>query len=307
MKKKILIAGATGLIGVRLCETLYRQGYSIIAATTRKNIPGIISNYCEDYIFWDKGYNISNPKKLIGVDAVINLAGANVAAKRWNDDYKKLILESRTLPNKSLFDAFKSIEYFPKTFIGASATGYYGSRANEELTESSKKGDGFLSDVCREWEDSAKLFSQAGVKTVCIRTGIILSTQGGALPKMILPYKLFAGGTLGKGSQWFPWISLPDILSIICYLLENSKEGTYNCTAPVPVTMSTISKAVASALHRPNLFTVPEWVLKLVLGESAIEITKSQKVVPSRLISEGFQFKHSLLEQSIKDIILNKW
>ncbi len=303
---KILITGATGLIGFELSKLLKDAGHQIICLTGSKHLADKYLSGFSEILYWNRNYEVAEPERLAGFDTVVHLAGAGVADKRWNDSYKKLILESRTRSLESLILNFSKLNSFPRHFISGSATGYYGSRGNEILTETSKKGTGFLSDVCEEWESVARNCGKFGARWVNIRTGIVLSIKGGAFPKMLLPYRLFVGGVLGGGNQWFSWVTLPDIVNIFKYAIENENiTGVINGVAPAPVTMNKFSKELGNVLHRPSFFPVPETILKLVLGESAIEIIKSQRVIPEKLLANNYIFRHSTLNLALDEILKN--
>lgn len=302
--KTVLITGITGLIGSALASTLHSQGWIIYSLSTRTKLPSGLAPLVTASLTWDKTYTINKPELLRDVTAVVHLAGANVAGKRWNQAYKKEILESRTASTDALLSAFQSVAHFPVVFVGASATGYYGSREDEALTETSAKGLGFLADVCEAWEERAKQFAAKGCRWVSFRTSIILSTRGGALPEMITPFRFFIGGPLGSGKQWFSWISLDDAISAFSRSLEDERfQGIYNLTAPEPIRMGTLARTLGRVLHRPALFPVPGFVLRLVMGESAFEITKSQRVLPERLLKEGFEFRHDEIGMALTEII----
>jgi uncharacterized protein (TIGR01777 family) len=304
--KTILITGATGLIGSELTKNFHQRGWSVLALTTRKKLPPNLVPFVSETIQWDNQYRIKSVELLKKVNAVIHLAGASVTGKRWDAAYKNQILESRTGSTEELFKAFERTGHKPEAFICASATGYYGSRNEEILTEESGKGSGFLSDVCEAWEHTAHKFSQAGTRQVSLRTGIILSKKGGALPKMLIPFYFFVGGSLGTGRQWFSWISLDDAVAIYERAVEDeSMSGIYNVVAPVPVRMYEVAKSIGSLLHRPYIFPVPEFILKLALGESASEITKSQRVLPKRLLEMQFEFIHPGVLPALRDILAN--
>ena len=303
MSKTILVTGGTGLIGSRLINKLLSDGDSVIA--TSRNIAKFQekSHKKLQYISWDGKSLLQNDGRLDDVYAVVHLAGAGVADKRWTDSYKKEILESRTTSTLALVKSFSAAKNKPSVFICGSATGIYGSSAETTFTESSPKGTGFLADVCEAWENAAATAENFGMRRVSIRTGIVLDNEKGALPKMLTPYKFFVGGKLGKGKQWFSWIHIADVVGILKFVLENDTlHGAINATAPSPMRMEDVARTIGQVLHRPSIFPVPEFVLKIVLGESAYEITKSQKVIPERLLNAGYRFQHPLLEDALKDL-----
>ncbi len=304
MSNTVFITGGTGLIGGHLIHELLASGYSVIAAGRNTAKFASIKDNGFRAIRWDGQSLPDNDILLENIHAVIHLAGAGVADKRWTESYKKEILESRTKSTTALVEYFSKTKNPPSVFICGSATGFYGSSADNTFTESSPKGKGFLADVCQAWEDAAAASAKSGMRWVSIRTGIVIDGDKGALPKMVTPFKLFVGGKLGNGRQWFSWIHITDIVGIIKFALENDAlHGAYNATAPSPLLMEDVAKTIGKVLHRPAFFPVPEFVLKIVLGESAYEITKSQKVIPERLLNSGFRFKFPLLEDALKDLL----
>ena len=303
MKKTVLITGGTGLIGGRLISELLASGYSILA--TSRNAAKFAKNTdaAIRYIQWDGKSLLSGFETFGKIDAIVHLAGAGVADKRWTEAYKKEILESRTISTNLLIESFRTVEQKPTVFICGSATGFYGSSAENTFTESSPKGEGFLADICDAWEKASASAEVLGMRRVSIRTGIVLDNKKGALPKMLTPFKLFFGGKLGSGKQWFSWIHVEDIVQILKFALEtNTMQGAYNATSPNPIRMEDMAKAIGKTLHRPSLFPVPEFLLNIVLGESAYEITKSQKVLPKKIINAGYEFRFPNLENALKNL-----
>jgi uncharacterized protein (TIGR01777 family) len=305
MCKTILVTGGTGLIGGRLIFRLLSDGYKILATSRNTAQFDTIKNPNFQSISWDGKSLLNNDGSLDDIHAVIHLAGAGVADKRWSNSYKKEILESRTQPTLALIHSFSTVKKTPAVFICGSATGIYGSSAKDTFTENSPKGDGFLADVCKAWEDAASTAEDFGMRRVSLRTGIVLDSKKGALPRMLTPYKFFIGGKLGNGKQWFSWIHIDDITGIIKFVLEDeSLRGSFNATAPSPLRMADVARTIGTTLHRPAIFPVPEFALKIVLGESAYEITKSQKVIPERLLNAGFRFKFPHLKEALEDLTI---
>ena len=260
--KKILITGATGLIGTEVCKKLISEGKEITVFTrnperAKKVLPGV-----KNYIEWDYERMDDWMNELNGKDAIINLAGANLGTKRWNDKYKRKIYDSRIISTRRLVEAIKDCNPRPKVFISASAVGYYGDRGNEILTEESKPGKDFLANLCSDWEKEATKIEESSLRRVSLRTGIVLSKKGGALKQFLLPYKLFIGGPLGNGQQWFPWIHIDDLTELIIYSLKNENiTGPINCASPGIVRMKEFTKTLGRVLHRPSLFSVPRFIL----------------------------------------------
>jgi uncharacterized protein (TIGR01777 family) len=227
---KILITGATGLIGRALQKSLREKGHELLLASRREPKD-------DSYIQWDPQNGFANPERLDGIDAVVHLAGESLSALRWTDEKKKAIRDSRVLGTRSVVDTISDLKQRPRVLVSASAIGFYGDRGDEELTETSKSGKNFLAEVCREWEVEARRAEDSGVRTVLLRTGIVLSKDGGALGTMLTPFKFGLGGEIGDGKQWMSWISLEDHIEVINYALENENiRGAVNSVSPHPVT-----------------------------------------------------------------------
>jgi len=242
-------------------------------------------------------------KHVDGADAVICLAGENLSRKRWSARQKEVMRESRIGTTRSIVFAIGEAKKKPSVLVCASGAGYYGNVAEGDVTEDAPKGTGFLSDLCRDWEEEAMKAAASGVRVVTLRMGVVLGRNGGALQKMLLPFKLFAGGPLGTGRQWFPWIHLEDEVGVILHALGNSSmRGPINLAAPEPVTMAQFCKSLGKAMHRPSWAPVPGFVLKLALGEMAEMILKGQRVVPKRVSEAGYAFRYPTLGGALRDI-----
>ena len=304
MNKKIIITGATGLIGKRLCKALAEQGnYVTIFSSNPGNAAKIVPQ-AKDFIKWDYNKIEEWERFLENKDAVIHLAGASIAGKRWDENYKKEIFNSRISSTKNLVSAVSKLQNKPSVFISSSATGYYGNKGNEVLTENSNRGNDFLSEVCKAWESEAEKVEQLKVRRVSIRTGIVLSSDGGALKQMLTPFKFFAGGPIGSGTQWFPWIHIDDLVNIFLYALDNTLfNGPVNAAAPNPVTMNQFARTLGKILHRPSIFKVPLPALKIVLGESAEAVAASQRIIPKKLLDNGFKFQFEYVNEALRDIL----
>jgi uncharacterized protein (TIGR01777 family) len=297
---KILITGASGLIGQALSQELIARGHTTVAAVRR-------APRRNDEVQWDPQSGVMSPDAFQGVDAVVHLAGAGIGDKRWTDSYKMEILESRTRGTRLLAETMASLEVKPSVFLSGSAIGIYGVRDDEELTEQSAIGSGFLADVCRDWEAAAAPATQARIRTVLLRTGIVLSPKGGALKKQLPLFKLGLGGKFGNGKQWQSWISITDEVNAIIHLLTSSVSGPVNLTAPQPVTNTDFTRTLASVVSRPAIVPIPSFGPKLLLGgelANALLFT-GQRVVPSVLSNDGFQFAHPTLESALR-ALLNK-
>jgi uncharacterized protein (TIGR01777 family) len=291
------MSGASGLIGTHLIPTLQAKGHEIFKLV-RKTPRGA------DEIRWDagKGFSDAEAAKLENFDAVIHLAGESVASENWSAEKKRRIRESRTNGTRVLVDALRKTNNPPKVFLSASATGFYGNRGDEDLTESSPKGEGFLPDVCEEWEQQAAKAEDFGARVCVLRTGVVLAKDGGALDKMLMPFKLGVGGTIGSGKQWMPWIALDDVLEIYHFALENTAiSGAVNTTAPNPSTNEEFTKTLGKVINRPTILPIPEFAVKLLFGEMGERLLlEGQKVLPEKLQDNGFEFKFPNLEDALK-------
>lgn len=292
---KVLISGASGLIGSAAVPALQADGYEIT-----RLVRGQARS--PEELQWEPMSEVS-PALVSGFDAVIHLSGENVAG-RWTAEKKRRIRESRVVSTRNLAWAMAKAERAPRTFICASAIGYYGNRGDEILTEDSAPGAGFLPDVCREWE-AATHVGIAGVRVVNLRFGIVLSKHGGALKEMLRPFRLGLGGKIGSGRQWWSWIHIDDAVSAVMQSLrvESLREGV-NMTAPNPVTNAEFTRELASAMKRPAIFAVPGFGAKLAFGEFAEEgILASARVVPKKLEENGFQFRYADLAQALQELL----
>jgi len=295
---KILITGASGLIGQALQKSLRARGHELLL-TTREEPKDA------NHIQWDADAGFAKTDELEGIDAVIHLAGESIAALRWTDEKKKAIRESRVKGTRSVVDTIARLKAKPKVLVAASAVGYYGERGDEILTEASGAGEGFLPDVCKEWEAESRRAEDAGVRTVLLRTATVLSKDGGALGTMLLPFKLGVGGVIGSGTQWFSWISLDDQVAGIIFALENENlRGAVNSTSPNPVTNEEFTKTMGDVLYRPTFIPLPEFAVSTLLGEmgDALLLT-STRVVPQRLSDAGFEFKYPDLKPALEHAI----
>ena len=278
--QRVAITGASGLIGSALVGKLKSDGYTVQRLVRRPTVSA-------EEIYWNPQESKVDLDALAGVDAVIHLAGASVGDKRWTKKYKSEILNSRLLGTSTIANAVAEVK--PKVFISSSAIGWYGETGNRAVTENDRGGDDFLSAVCREWEAAADLAGE--IRTVKIRTGLVLDPTGGALGRMLPLFRFGLGGKLGSGKQWWSWITLHDELRAIEFLMENEKlSGVFNLTSPNPVTNQEFTSALARALRRPALFPAPAFALKLALGGFSTEILGSKKVLPNALQDAGFNF-----------------
>jgi hypothetical protein len=294
---KILISGASGLVGTHLIPTLKEKNHEIFRLVRK-------TPKTTDEIQWDadRGFSESEHAKLENFDAVVHLAGDNVASENWSDEKKRKIRDSRVNGTRVLVDALKSLQNPPKTFISASATGFYGDRKDEVLTEDSAKGVGFLPEVCAAWEAESAKAENFGARAVMPRIGVVLAKDGGALEKMLTPFKFGVGGRVGSGRQWMSWIALEDLIRIIHFALENTElRGVVNATAPNPVTNEEFTQTFGKVLNRPTILPAPEFAIKLMFGEMGETLLlQGCRVVPKRLTENGFEFKFPHLEPALK-------
>jgi len=298
-RKKVLVAGSSGCIGTQLVAFLDTGGHNVWRLVRRPAKQGAKE------LEWYPERGELDSSILEGFDVVIHLGGVGIGDKRWNKRRKHMIRDSRVNSTKLLANAISSLENKPECFMLASAVGWYGDRADEELTEESSHGEGFLPDVCKEWEAAASAVEGAGIRTVFIRTGIVLSATAGALGKMLLPFKLGAGGPIGGGKQWMSWISLDDEIYAINHLMMNAdSKGVYNLTSPNPVIQKGFAKTLGKVLRRPAFAPLPKFIVKILFGEMGEKLTlESQRALPNRLTAEGYQFVHEDLELGLRDTL----
>ncbi len=298
---KIVISGATGFIGKAFSEALLKQGHSLTVLTRS---PKQTQNPKLSFVVWNPDDEKTIVKEIDGTDAVVNLAGEPIIGKRWSANQKEKLLTSRVNATKIITHSIEKAKIKPKVFVNASAIGYYGSRGNEELTENSHSGEDFLAKVCKAWEAHAVRAKDFGVRVVCLRIGVVLGKNGGALEKMLPPFKLFAGGWLGNGNQWMSWIHIEDLVRLISFCIENPKaEGPVNGVSPAPVTNKAFSMVLAQTLKRPCFMPVPEVALKLLLGEASIILLGSARVLPRKARELSFTFYHPDIRNALAAIL----
>lgn len=303
--KKIIITGATGLIGRKLSQKLSEAGYQIIVFSRDVSSAKNILKKEFTYIDWDYRKNDNWLESISSADAIIHLAGINLFSKRWNKKFREEILSSRKETTKALVDAIKLSKRKPEVFVSASGVGYYGDCGDKLLDENSPAGNDFLAEVCKVWESEAAEVERAGLRRVSVRTGIVLSREDGALKKMLLPFKLFIGGPLGNGKQWFPWIHIDDIVGIYCHAIENQNlSGAVNAASPNICTMKEFATTLGKVLHRPSLFPVPELALKIAIGEAGKVVLMSQRVEVKKILDSGYKFKFEKHEEALRNLLL---
>ncbi|MBD8077537.1 TIGR01777 family oxidoreductase [Cellulosimicrobium arenosum] len=292
----IVVAGSHGLIGSELLERLREDGHHVRRLVRR---PPQTADERE----WDPDAGVLDPGHLEGADAVVNLAGAGVGDRRWTTAYKRLLLTSRTRTTGLLAARLAQVDGPPPVWVQGSAIGYYGDRGGEVLTEASASGDGFLARLCREWEAATEPAQEAGVRVAHARTGIVLSSQGGALGRLLPLLRLGLGGRLGPGTQYWSWITLHDEVAALCHLLTAQVHGPVNLCSPHPATNAAVTRALADELHRPAGLAVPAVALKVALGELATDILGSQRGKPTVLEASGFSFAHPDLSDAARWVV----
>ena len=290
--QRIAISGSSGLIGTALVGHLKSEGHTVQRLVRRAPV-------ASDEVQWDPKTGFVDLAPLAGVDAIIHLAGVGVGDRRWTKKYKSEILNSRLLGTTTISKAVAELK--PQVFISASAIGWYGESGNRAVVETDRVGDDFLAAVCREWEGAADL--AADVRTVKIRTGLVLDPTGGALGKMLPLFRLGFGGKLGSGKQWWSWITLHDQIRAIVFALENPISGPVNVTSPNPVTNQEFTSALARALHRPALFPAPAIALKIALGGFSSEVLGSKKVIPHVLQEAGFTWDYPHITEALNQLV----
>lgn len=295
---KVLVTGSTGLIGTALCESLREDGHEVRRLVRR-------SPEKPDEIFWDPASGDLEPSAVEGFDAVVHLAGAGIGDKRWSASRRRVILESRVAATELLAARIAAADAKPAVFVSGSAIGFYGSR-EQPVSESDAPAEGdFLADVTVAWEAATAAAQQAGIRTVHIRTGLVLSAKGGALKKLLLPFRLAVGGKLGKGDTWWSWISINDEVRAIKHVIGRPLDGPVNLTAPNPVTNAVFTKALGKALRRPTLFPVPRFALEILLGRDLARalLFTSVRVTPRKLLDSGFEFEDEEIEAALRRVL----
>jgi uncharacterized protein len=288
---RVAVTGSTGLIGTALVTALREAGHDVVQlvrGTPRG--PGEVE--------WDPAAGSVDLPGLAGVEAAVHLAGAGVGEKRWTDDYKRVLRDSRVLSTRTLVRALTTLDPLPRVLVSGSAIGYYGERGAEELSETSAKGEGFLSDLVQAWESEADPAREAGIRVVHPRTSLVMARSGGAFAQLLLLARLGLAGPIGSGKQWWSWITLPDEVAALQHLINSDLSGPVNLTSPASAPNIEVIRALAKALHRPALVPAPAFALRLVLGQFADDILSSQRVIPTRLIDSGFTFRHPTLESA---------
>ncbi|MBK6532008.1 MAG: TIGR01777 family protein [Deltaproteobacteria bacterium] len=297
---RVGVVGATGFVGKALVAALTERGDAVVAfsrdpARARKTLARVADARSLEAI---------TAEGVADLDAVVNLAGESIGAKRWDAEYKAAILESRVRTTRRVVDAIGAAGRRPQVLVNASAVGFYGPRGDEEVTEATPSGADFLSGVCREWEREAERVSTFGVREVRMRLGVVLGDGGGSLEKMLLPFKMFVGGPVGDGRQWFSWVHLADVVGAIVWALDHpTLHGAVNVTAPEPVRFRDFAEALGRRLRRPSWLPVPAFALRLAMGQMAEVVVTGQRAVPAALIADGYSFKYSRIDDALTTVV----
>lgn len=307
---KIAIAGGTGFVGTRLAKKLHAEGFKVIILTRdlakgNRIFPNSIFPRIE-IVSYDPKTSGSWQDAIDGCDAVINLAGTPIAEGRWTPAVKQDILVSRLNTTEKIVEAIKQAKSKPSVLINTSAIGYYGTSETINFVENSPSGEDFLGQLCQSWEVAAEQVKVTGTRLVILRFGLVLGQEGGALAKMLTPFKLFAGGPIGTGKQWVSWIHIDDLVNLIIYALKQPEiQGVYNATAPHPVQMDEFSHTLGKVIDRPSWLPVPGVALELLLGDAAIVVLEGQKVLPERTLASGFTYQYPTIEPALLQILRN--
>jgi uncharacterized protein len=308
---RILITGATGVIGRALCDRLTGENHEVRVLSRRGGSAGNSVSLSEKESLsgrgvwrWDPERELPPSEALEGVEAVVHLAGEPVASGRWTPELKRRIRDSRIIGTHNLVEGLCRLNKPPAVLVGASAVGYFGDRGDEQLDESAPAGQGYLSEVCQDWEAEYRRAESAGIRVAMVRIGVVLSRQGGALEKMLLPFRLGLGGRLGSGRQWFPWIHIDDIVGLMETAIFNQAiRGVLNGAAPGSITNEQFTRSLATALNRPVFLPVPAPAIKLLVGEMAAVLLASQRVVPAAAQSAGYRFRFPEVDGALQDIL----
>lgn len=300
---RILVAGGTGFIGRALVEALTREPWEVVVLTRDPQSAQALLPQATKVARWDSQRLEGWSELIEGTHAVFNLAGATIG-RRWSPQVKQQIRASRLQATQAILEAIQRAAKKPAVLIQASAVGYYGAHGDEEVTEETPAGNDFLARLAVEWEQAALAAEAVGVRVCRMRIGVVLDKEGGALSRMITPFQWFLGGPLGEGKQWFPWVHRQDVVGAMLFVMRREElRGAFNTTAPNPVTMREFARLLGRVLHRPSLFCVPAFVLRLFFGEMADALLSGQRAVPKRLLESGYEFKYPTAEEAVRAIL----
>ncbi len=299
---RVVIAGGSGFIGRALTTRLVAAGHeAVLLSRTPHRVTGLPVGVCA--VGWD-GVTVEKWGDLVAGSAVVNLAGESIASGRWSERRKRRLRESRLRSTQTLVAAIERADPAPTVLVQGSAVGFYGPEEDQIFTEASPAGSGFLAELCGDWEAASSSVEDLGVRRAVIRTGVVLSPEGGALPRILLPFRLFAGGPVGHGRQWLPWIHLIDEVEAIRFLIEKSEAaGFFNLTSPNPLTNREFAKVVGKTLKRPSFMPAPALALRLLLGEMADLVLEGQRALPQRLEELGYRFRFPTAETALLDLL----
>jgi uncharacterized protein len=302
---RILVTGSTGFVGSAVVKKLEQDGHSIVRVVRSGTTAANGSGTPQDTVRWDPTTQTFDSAPAEGADALIHLAGASIADGRWDASRKALLQTSRIESTRHLMHSLSQLKSPPRVIVSASAIGIYGNRDDEMLVESSEPGHDFLAELCRAWEAESAHGAGFGARVVMPRFGIVLGSQGGALPRMTLPIKMGVGGKLGTGRQWMSWVTLTEIVNVIQFALANANlSGPVNAVAPNPARNSDFIRVLAKTLHRPAIFPAPAFALRLALGEMAgALLLSSQRVLPAKLEQAGYRFVHPDLSEALQSVL----
>lgn len=304
---KVAITGATGFVGSRLVERLQSLGHSVVVLTrnpnkARQQFPSEVYKTVV-IVGYDPMQSGEWQQSLSGCDGVVNLAGTPIAEEKWTPAYKQQLVDSRIITTEKLVEAIGRANPKPGVLVNASAIGFYGTSETAEFDETSDAGDDFLAGICQQWEAAASKVKDSGTRLAILRFGIVLGL-GGALGKMLTPFKMFAGGPIGSGQQWFSWIHLDDVVNLIIKALEDgSIQGTYNATAPNPVRMADMCTELGKQMKRPSWLPVPSFAIEAMLGDGAIVVLEGQKVMPKQTLASGFEYEYKTVDQALAQVL----
>lgn len=301
---RVVVAGGTGFIGRALCARLVQDGHEVTVLTRDASRAADRRSQGLRVVQWSPEEPEGLSEVLSNADAVVNLSGESVAAQRWTPEFKERLLNSRVGSTRALVQAMQQVEVRPKVLVNASAVGIYGNRGEEGLTESSSPGTGFLAELAIRWEQAASEAQESGVRVVKLRIGIVLGEGGGALEKMLLPFRLFVGGPFGSGQQWFPWVHLEDVTGLTLHALTNDAvQGAVNVVAPGTVRLGEFCRVLGKVMGRPSWFPVPGFALRLVAGELGATLLWSQRVVPQVALQTGYAFRYPRAEEALRSVL----